>query len=62
MGNGERHHRQRKDKKMTEKERNKKAQEFRKLWSYSQKLKEGGKAWDKIMCQMENLKKEILSL
>lgn len=45
---------------MTEKERNKKAQEFRRLWKYSQKLKEGGRAWGRVIQQMEQLKAEII--
>jgi len=36
-----------------------KQRQFKRLWHYSTKLKEGGKAWDKVMFKLEKLKKEI---
>ena len=33
------------------------AKRFKKLWHYSTRLKEGGKAWERVMCEMEMILK-----
>ena len=34
--------------------------EFRRLWHYSTKLKKGGKAWERVMIRLSEIKEALL--